>query len=431
MLGCDRGADEPHGLAELLPVDPDLNVLVVSFDALRADVLGAYGSELGASPNLDALAAESLVFDNAYTSGVATVASFGAVFSGRLPVHALRHDQPVAEVSLAEVFASAGFATAGFLNNPWTQRFSRGFAHFKGRFAGGTDEATLKAATRWLATTTGRRFFAWIHFINPHSPYDWRDVSASFYTPNYVGRFWRTSASFLDGVLDPRAHQRLWELYVGEVYFADGLFGQLQQRLSDLGLLDRTLLVVTADHGEAFAEHGGYAHNQLYEEVVRIPLLMRHPRGAAARVAAPVMNLDLLPTLASLVGIEPPEGLYGHDLIRSLDPDRPVVVMNTTNPPMFAMGIRRGPDKLILRCNLADARGRELFDLDADPQERRNRIESDPETAAALVAQLRDAVGGLPCPSIKASAAGTSGTEGLDPETRERLRKLGYLETAE
>jgi arylsulfatase len=259
--GC---SPSPRDLSNQLPTNPDLNVLVVSFDALRADSLGVLGSELGATPNLDALAGESLVFENAYTSGQATLSSFAGAFSGRLPIHALHRYRMVARPTLAELFAANGYVTAGFLNNPWTRRFRRGFAHFRGRFPDNSDEAMLQDASRWLERHASQRFFAWIHFINPHMPYDRREMAEAFYTPAYKGTFTESSGLFLDGWLKPRSHTRLHELYVGEVHYADSLFGRLWSHLHDLGLEDRTVLVVTADHGEAFGEHGSYGHSNVY-----------------------------------------------------------------------------------------------------------------------------------------------------------------------
>ena len=426
--GCCPDPSDPRDLSKQLPANPDLNVLVVSFDALRTDSLGVYGNELGATPNLDALARDSLVFENAYTSGPATLSSFGGAFSGRLPIHALRRHRMVARPTLAELFAAGGYVTAGFLNNPLTLRFRRGFAHFSGRYPDHSDEAVLQDSSRWLERHASQRFFAWIHFINPHAPYDRREESEGFYTPGYVGIFAESSGLFLDRKLEPVLHKRLRELYVGEVHYADGLFGRLRSHLQNLGLEDRTVLVVTADHGEAFAEHGGYEHGYLYEEVVHIPLLVRHPHGGRGRVTTHVINVDLLPTLASIAGLEAPAGLDGHDLTQRLDSERPIVLMNLTNSLKFAMGVRLGRHKLIKWCAEPEGRRRELFDLEVDPAERDNRLEQDPGTAARLTELLHDVAGLPPCEAIARSVGGATRTEDLDEATLQQLRELGYVD---
>ena len=278
-------------------------VLLVTIDALRRDRLGLYGyKDQPTSPALDAWAREAIVFDGAVAPAPWTIASLGALFTGHYPaeIGAYTNSCGISPdfTTLPELFQKAGFLTASFS----THRLLIGEA---GGFRRGFDEVhpesihpILKGEHKmpyaklepdvlhWLDDHADEQFFLWIHDMDTHEP-------ATTGNP-YIGR--------------PG-----WLRYEAEVHSVDDAIAHLIVRLQALGIWDDTLVVFTADHGEAFDEHGILGHQDcMYDEVLRIPLMMHVPGiDGARRIAEPVDHLDLFSTLLDLAGIDPPAGSRG------------------------------------------------------------------------------------------------------------------------
>lgn len=430
LAACGEGARAPGQR-------PD--VLVVSFDALRADHLGAYGYELETSPRLDDFASQALVFERAYTTGQATPSSFAAAFTGIYPFASLADGRLRAELTLAEAFQRAGYRTGALLANRQLAEgrgFERGFDDYHA--LGGDDERRLAdLAARWLTRWRETPFFLWVHFISPHAPYVRRDEAEHLYDAGYHGPYAESSSR--RGVPTRRADRRRWvSLYNGEIYAVDRLFGELIEQLDDFGLSDRTIVVVTSDHGEELFERGQAAHFTLYEEVRRVPLMIRIPGRQATRVPEPVANIDLMPTLLSLAGIEIPVAVDGIDVSTSRPADRPLLGVAMTNTPLLMAAISRGQRKLLVRCvgerdepsehrGASGDRWLELYDLAADPGESKERSGRDPDEAAALLRELESRMGDSPCRSMRRADA-LWRQRRVDPETRHELEALGYVE---
>jgi len=408
------------------------NVLIISFDALRTDALGAYGNQQGASPRMDAFAEQSLVFDQAYTAGNTTPTSFASAFTGLYPFRAFKKWALVETVTLAEVFHSAGYKTAAFLNNTWpdtARNYHLGFDDFETSHIVDENEF-VKLPAAWLRENHNQRIFVWIHFISPHEPYDYREMAAKFYNQDYEGRFKTTSGDFGDlyRVKGPKETARLKELYIGEVYYADFLFGKLFDLFIELGLMENSIVILTADHAEEHMEHSLLSHRQLYEEVIRIPMIIYHPeKRSAQRTSIPYLNVDLVPTFASMLQQPVPPGLDGIDL-RSVHPKpRPILSVSMTDYKFCSMSLRLGDHKLIEFCPPVGPIT-ELFDLSADPGEKNNLYAEGMEIASELAELMRELAGDAPCNVISRARAGLPSDHNLDEETVERLRSLGYVD---
>jgi len=425
--GKEENTRTRPGLAEQLPDAAGLNFLIVSFDALRADAMGAYGYHRDTSPNLDQFARESVLFDNAYTASPTTPTSFAAAFTGQYPYRVFIGWELIPTVTLAGLLQEAGFYTFGLFNNMQLaeeRHFNQGFE----KYTVGTwpDEKVLADAKKFLDEAADQRFFGWIHFLSPHSPYEYREMSSHLAGPKNEGRYTLTSGGNFD-IANEQELKRVRDLYDGEIYFGDDLFRQLMEHVESLGLMDNTVIIVTSDHGEEFMEHGQLKHNAVYEELIRIPLMIRHPglvRGARSDV--PFVNVDLLPTIAAMAGIAPPENIDGIDLFHAFDADRFRLSASMTNPKRYEIANEQLANKLILGCTPEFRE--ELYDLETDPGERSDIILDKPQLAGTLSDAMEDITLSDPCEIMMNAHRGRLPEELLSPEQIEQLRSLGYIQ---
>jgi len=375
----DSGSRNDQGaLAEFFPLNSSraYNILIISFDSLRADALGVYGYRRATSPNIDKFAQGAVVFDNAHSAGATTPSSFASAFSGRLPFRSLIGGRLRAEQSLASILGQDGYKTAFVSNNVQlvgSKGFEIGFGeyHVDGR---NNDDGLLRRSLELLDSLGRGRFFAWFHFLSPHVPYSYRPGSEHLYDPAYHGPYEKDSGLEFykkpENISDVDLRQ-LRNLYDGEVYYADSIFRKVLDHCEQLGILENTIVVVTADHGEEFKDHGGLGHKVVYEEGVHIPLIIRHPGALkAGRTAVPYLNIDLLPTVAALVGARIPAGVDGMNLLAEKvaeDRKRVSVCMAAPAIGLEKISLRQGRYKLIRYC---EGPTDYLFDLADDPLER-------------------------------------------------------------
>ena len=308
------------------------NVLILMVDALRADRLGVNGHSFPTTPNIDELAGEGISFTRAFAHSTWTKPSIATLFTSRYASqHGLdqvaidREGSMQTEVlgadhaTLAESFRSAGYLTAAVVNQVHiTKRFGfdQGFEFFDEWRGMGAPRLNRKFL-RWLAAqeTDERPYFAYIHYLDVHWPYtkrDWRRAGSlgSVVLSREPPDAGRQSVSVWAAELDlPGDLEALQARYDHEVAYTDRAVGELVAGLRQLGLLDNTVVVVTADHGEAFLEHGELLHGTApYEELIRVPLVLRLPtamRRWVGRSEVPVGLIDVAPTLLDLVGLEP------------------------------------------------------------------------------------------------------------------------------
>ncbi len=298
------------------PSGPDSrpNLVLITIDTLRADYLSSYGSRRVKTPTLDGLAAEGVLFENAYCQVPLTPPSHASILTGTYPAtHGLRDftsgplgpDLPtLATVLEAQGYRTAAFVSAFVLDRSWGlgRGFQLYFDEFDASAGGGGQQAdvqrpaneTLDRALPWLESAEAP-FFLWLHLFDPHHDYEPPEPFRSLYRD------------------DP---------YAGEVAWVDSQLARLVGVLRSRGVYEDTLVVATSDHGEGLGQHGEREHGFfLYEEVIRIPLIFKLPSSlgaAGSRVGEVVQSIDILPTVLQVLGLQAPPSVEGRGLLSSM-----------------------------------------------------------------------------------------------------------------
>jgi arylsulfatase A-like enzyme len=420
------------------------NVLLVILDAARAGNFGAYGYPRSTTPHLDRIASEGVLFERAFTPAVYTLAAMSSLWTSQYPD---RHHSEVSfsarlprdRLTLAELLSAQGVLTTAFVANAVAGAgfgFDRGFTEFNEvfRILGSRGDVFRKALPPWLAAHKDRRFFAYVHFREPHWPYDPEPPFDTRFGPEGpVPKAARRDMRWITDVnqgrrpLSPEERDHLVRLYDGNLAFADQEVGAIRASLEAAGLWDRTVLIVAADHGEGLFEHGWIGHNvQLFEESIHIPLIMRFPPGrgpAGKRVGALVDLLDLAPTIADLFGVlgqgGSREAFQGRSLLPVIAgaPGKPAVLARSVwDRPRYALRDER------FKFHYDTRSGEErLTDLAADPGETRDAAPHEPVRAAYYRQALHHwtlNLAGRPRATEEAR---------LTPEQCENLKALGYV----
>jgi len=445
------------------------NVLLITVDTLRPDHLGCYGYARRTSPNVDRLAARGVLFRQAITAAGRTVQSFPSILMGVYPmVHGLRYEGQSYEALGSRPTLTGVLKRAGYASFAVTQGLNVGLHRDFDMYdptvyldpgtgrkvqvpTRNDHDATVKAA-RWLRARKGSAapFFLWMRYEAPHWPYEAPAPFTEMFDPDYRGAHTfndeprpgveRGDIVFGKTRLPAREVQHAVAHYDGEVAYSDQAIGDLLRVVEELGLLDRTIVVLTADHGESlgehdyFFEHGAY----LYDPTVRVPLIVSAPFAIpAGRVAeSQARTIDILPTILDLAGLPVPEGIQGASLVaralgRASAPAPPAYSESgrnfyRENPRQYVEGvagkwrmIRTDRYKLIL---IPKSPGPiwELYDLAADPGETRNVLAAQPDAAAGLKRSLLEIVAADPLRDDRAEPP-------LPPELEDRLRSLGYV----
>lgn len=394
----------------------DLNVVVITLDTTRWDRLGAYGDRAAVTPNLDRLAAEGVLFEQAIAAGPLTLPAHSTIFTGLLPPrHGVRDNGGYVldekHVTLASLLKRGGWQTGAFvgafvLDSKWG--LNQGFDTYHDKF----DVSKYKSvslgdvarranevvdnAMPWLEQHGSDRFFAWLHFYDAHSPYDPPEPFKS---------------RFAD------------RPYAGEIAFVDDQVGRVLRWLDARGLTDKTIVLVIGDHGESLNEHGEGTHGLfIYDATTRVPFLVRAPFGAmrGRRVKSQVRSEDVTPTVLDLLGLPALDGSQGQTLAPLMTGASQDLNLEAYSESLYARNhygwselrsIRAGRFKYIATTRP------ELYDLEKDPGEVTNLYEERRDLAGRMAAAL-DRM------SVDEQPAGPSA---VDPETRERLAALGYI----
>jgi arylsulfatase A-like enzyme len=423
------------------------NFIVVLVDTLRADHLGIYGYTRDTSRNVDAFARESLLFTASRSQSSCTFPSANSILTSRSP--ALFLGQPAGSIgipaeipSIAEILRKNGYRTVAISGSPIVRStphrmnpsggFGRGFDTFAEGCLWKPAACLNQLALKHLRQEDHRPFFLYLHYIDPHAPYRPPRNERSHF------RFARRDASekrFIrqgettpieemiysgkpDPGVTPADLQHLIDLYDEEIAYFDRRFGELLAAVREAGLLDDTILVFTADHGEEFLEHGHICHcRTLFDSSIKTPLIVRVPGVEPRPVTAPVQNLDIVPTLLDYAGIDtgayPFEGHSLRGLIEKREDREP--------RPQFAsqVAFRSVSDgRLKLIQNLKDGKFW-LYDVVADPKETRDVL---PQHRRSFYRLRR---------TLNAWLARTEGTAGegvrKSEEAEARLKALGYI----
>jgi arylsulfatase A-like enzyme/predicted negative regulator of RcsB-dependent stress response len=409
----DEGGRPPGAPPRSREVSARPSVLLISIDTTRADRLGCYGRGGASTPNLDRWAAEGVVFENAVTSVPITLPAHASLMSGLLPHrHGVRDNGiyrvPDETPTLAALLAEAGYDTAAVVGAAVLDRqygLDRGFKRYEdsvgrmGLAIAERDAAAVTGAAAAAARSLRKPFFLFVHYFDPHAAYD--------PPPPFAERF-------------------RGDLYQGEIAYVDEQIGRLRRELEGLGLLQDTVVVITSDHGESLGEHGEPTHGVfLYQATLRIPLIIVAPerwRGGQ-RVATLASLIDVPPTLLELTGQRVPGALDGRSLAHAVEGGAPGLRWLPLESEFGynsygwapLSGVSDGALKWI------DAPEPELYDLVADPAERRNLVAARPEDGERLAAVRRTLVA-----EDRRSAPARAASERTESERLARLAALGY-----
>ena len=426
------------------------NVLLYVLDAARADHLGVYGYQRETTPHIDAFAEQATVFEAAFSEGAFTFTSIVALMTGQLPaaVGMLRPQAlPSTMVMLAERARQSGYRTFAYSENPYISEelgFDQGFARFEESFERDAykaplrddlnprdpeqSQASIHRALEWMSRPEQEPFFTYIHVLRPHNPYlsppDFRRFSRGRRVLGSTRSLltldrgaWRPSPAVLREII---------ALYDENLAYGDDLFHLLWTGLRDHGLEKSTVVVVISDHGEAFGEHGRFLHGStVYDEMTRIPMIVRHPSQLSSwRIATPVQLHDLTRTLLDLFGASSESAtLPGRSLLASLkDGEEPGARTAFSWSSDKLCAVRSAAAKLILHLEAGEISTAEWFDLAVDPSESHPRSVAQGGVAAAtLLEQFRVARAGWAITEKPTAPAAP-----LSPKRIEQLRALGY-----
>ena len=454
------------------------SVLFYLVDTCRADRLSAYGAERETTPFLEEIAAKGVVFEQCRSQAPWTKPSVASMLTSRYPgelgIYMLFHTLDDAHVTLTEAIAGAGYFAAGFAANPLMGAFSnydQGFEFFvesiainKGdpiNFASGSAAKLNAKIGPWLKKDDSWPVFLYVHSVDPHEEYEPApEYLKKFADPQDTKRYrdeWKrllksrppvpgnhlTPANFERTGIDPHWFiEQGKKLYDADVLANDAEIEQLWSMLQEDGWGEDVVLVLTSDHGEEFFEHGGTSHGySLYDELVRVPLILYAPGllPEGLRISNPVRLLDIYPTLCDLLEIDVPAGLQGRSLMPLIHGaadwrDLPVMSEKTEDPggrrARSGMGVGMSiiDEGWKLICNLRSADGRnlpryELFDLSSDPGEQHNLAGVHPERVVQMDGVLME----WSARNLGLAQAGSTAIEEVDPEVLAQLRALGYL----
>ncbi len=469
--------------------DEKQNVLFISVDTLRADFCSAYGGSVP-TPNIDALAAEGVLFNRHYATAPWTVPSINALMTSKFPPgltpNAPEDQRATEEISYQKLagywldrdgvtftkrLGNLGYDTAAVYANP-TIEFQEWLTHgFKGkqvinsigdreplRFKQtpilravvgkyrseflddrvlDSSDAVKRYGLTFLKRRLGHPFFLWLHFMDPHTPYDPPERFRSGETPWEV--FPPESANLdidAEGRLKEEDRRAAQSLYEAELRYVDDCIGQLLFELRRLGLQDETLICFTSDHGEEFWEHGRWGHGyDLYDEQVRVPLIIAGPNVTPNKIDVPVSAIDVLPTIADALGYGANAEWRGTSLVPAFATGN----ADALRRPVFAQAthyFRYNPEptQMVLDRNLKllvglESGKRRLYDLSQDPGELTNLADSLPDEVERLLGMLE--VWSASFPSDFDQVAGWRGGDHPDipasTDFNEVLESLGYV----
>ncbi len=456
------------------------NIIIISIDTLRADHMGCYGYGRETTPGLDAFSREGVVFDHAYTQASSTLPAHSSLFTSTYPdMHGVintKDSLPSELTTLAQLLLKKGYDTAAFVNASWFHpkfKLDRGFRYYDyyhdlrvkplgnkikiGRNA----EETNASVYQWLEKHGEAPFFLFIHYFDVHSdwnrlPYESSPPFIRMFSSGYSGDFKGGEAGvyasrYLLKVnrerirLDPDDRNYIMDLYDEGIAFADFHISAFLKNLKQVGLLDDSLIIITADHGEEFQEHGQFLHEQAYEELIHVPLIIRMPNAEnpinrnlgerllslfkkrkkvfpANRIKTLVQNIDIMPTVLDVAGIDKPPYVRGRSLLKMINgmsAESTYIFSRNTSGTQYA--VRKDAWKLFF---FPAENKTALFNIVADPAETNDLSGTEIKIREKLKKVLFQWK--TECEEIQ-SRFQLDKIE-IDDTTKEELRSLGYIE---
>ena len=452
-------------------------VLIISVDTLRADRLQPYGYGRPTSDNLASFASQSVVFELARAQAPQTAPSHASLFCSEYPgVHGIINAHgahptvtvlPEGLTTLAQAVSAAGVETAAFVSGGNLTRrmgMDRGFDTWDESLSDVSER--IDSVLRWMLAPERGRFLALVHTYQVHAPYlPPRELVREFTDPGYDGPLRARTESYLnmsvqeaweaavgpaywEGMLDYNAEDVafLSDLYDGEVRHVDSEIRRLLEYVNGSDLRDRLAIVILSDHGEEFRDHGKFQHDQVFEELMHVPLMFRLPRawqrqGMTGRVPVPVALVDVAPTVADLMGVSWIDlGWAGRSLLPLLEhpasaardwAERPIFGELVVDPgPKFHHSVVwHGWKYIHIWQSNIDHTWEHLYDLRSDPGERRNRIDDpDPEARKALEALKSLAAVQANRNRVRAERLDGGAEIEMDAAMLEDMRRLGYVD---
>ncbi len=436
------------------------NIMLVSFDCLRYDHVGCNGYELNTTPNIDQLAEKGTNFMRAYSQSSWTAPSHMTIMTSLYPaaheVNVHPKPAPLHPIinTVAAILQAAGYRTGGFISGTYVKSvlgFARGFDRYDENFnvERSSDEVN-KQVISWFEGNNEnprRPFFLFVHYFDPHEPYDPPPPYDSMFNPVHNNEPGKNSRDILkyfkmkrpgEGV-NREMLKNLIGLYDGEIRHTDDRFGELLNFLKQNGEFDNTLIIVTADHGEAFLDHKNQLRhgNSLYEELIHVPFVIKLPKQWKQREVsdAIVQHLDISPTILDILGLPVPDNMQGKSLLPLMTPENSPKSRQAVEDTAYSELIVRinREDTLFLesvvteRWKLVWDRSKdtfELFDLHANPGEQINVDYKNPEIVNTLKRSLVE----LSKENLSRQKARDSVKKGeLNEEILKELKALGYI----
>jgi choline-sulfatase len=425
---CAHGATTPKAAKRPAQATNQPNVILITLDTTRADRMGFLGSKRGLTPNLDALAQNSVVFTRAYSQVPLTTPSHAALLTGTYPQfnHVDDLGRPLSKdvPYLPDLLHRQGYHTAAFIGSSILDAkggsapgFDRGFDLYDADFhdAGAGEDRyhsferragdVTDSALHWLSRHPHGPFFIWLHFYDPHDPYD---------PPG------------------PFKDRYAAAPYDGEIAYVDSVVGSFMQALRQRGLYENSIIAIAADHGEAFGEHGEERHGVfLYDETVHVPLLLKLPaqKFAGRRVEERVALVEVPPTLVQSLGMTPPANMQAQSILPLVESAQPAPGENENTQDRAIYSESTYAHRVFGASELRSWRAgkylyvqaprRELYDSTSDPEALKNLAPSAKAVADTLDTALSDF-------RQKTSSAQTENAK-LDPAAAQKLRALGYI----
>lgn len=425
ILAALSGAGIFWGLAKRKP-----NIILIILDALRADHLNCYGYEAPTSPFISDFASGAFIFEKVIAQSASTVPSVSSLFTSKYPYtdclvtgsFSLNH----VDMTLAEFLKTQGYATSAFVGNTFVSKkfgFDRGFDQYddkEGRWRN-ADELTDAVIGFLDKKKLGGAFFLWVHYREPHSPYKPPDEYVRMFSDrgdliqqeNVPKRY-----TFMghEEMFTQEDIRRFTNAYDGNIRFVDDQLKRLFGYLERVGLLRKSIVIITADHGESLGEHGIFDHNELYYGILRVPLIIKIPGVKGRRMSAPVALIDVFPTLAHLTGAREPvqlRRLRGQDIFGAENPSRELF---SEYPDRTSLIVGR------YRLFQNAQKKYELYDIEADPDEAIDLADKKEDLSRLLQKKTAFFWGSSSCFSSDDRVIIK------DEEIKENIRSLGYAQ---
>lgn len=442
VFGCEKETNK-RGVENQQLADyecSDCNVVLISIETTRADHLGCYGYTKNTTPFIDSIAKDGILFENAFAPRGLTWVSLTSMLTSLYPISTdVRNNGQVLDYNktqtMASILNSNGYVTAAFLTN----FYEAGDYHFGMKFCG-DDEFITNQAIQWIGKNKDQKFFFWMHYLAPHSAYEPPAKYDIFTDKNYRGKYDGSNKSLENVTLNKinlaySDYKQIISSYDGEIFYVDNLIKKVYKALENFGLSEKTIVVITADHGEDLYQHNYYFyhHCSIYDSSLHIPLIFKLPDNSyrGRRVDSIVENIDIMPTLFDMLNIEKHAPFQGNSLLPLFNSDVNDtfdVALGEYEKDMFT--IRTHEWRYIYNPKNITPYGypegdyyrvdmEELYNHLIDPNEMVNVVTKYPDIAASLRKELLNSYKPLTEEIVPSKKA--------DEKTLEQLRSLGYL----